>query len=142
MIRKLWSWALTAALAVSAFTAQAVVQVSIDHDTEGVRLGYWTSDFAAAKALADKDHIPMVGFWGSAGCGYCALMKSSGLLSEEFLEWVKTHKIVMCYVEVPETQTGVMTPPTKYNAPQPRKPQKYPKKSTQNAPAPKTESER
>ena len=110
MIRKLWSWALAAALSVSAFTVQAVVQVDIEHDTEGVRLGYWTSDFAAAKALADKDHIPMVGFWGSAGCGYCALMKSSGLLSDEFLAWVKTHKIVMCYVEVPETQTGVMTP--------------------------------
>ena len=109
MIKKLCGLALTAVMAVFAYTAQAVAQVDIEHDTSGVRLGYWTSDFAAAKAKADSEHIPMVGFWGSAGCGYCALMKSSGLLSDEFLAWVKTHKIIMCYVEVPASQTSVMT---------------------------------
>lgn len=110
MIRKLWGMALAAVTAVWAFTAQAVQQVEIDHDTSGVRLGYWTSDFDAALELADEEHIPMVGFWGSEDCGYCALMKSTGLLSDEFKAWVQTHKIVMCYVEVPGNQTSIMTP--------------------------------
>ena len=110
MIGKLWGMALAAVAAVWASTAQAVQQVDIDHDTSGVRLGYWTSDFDAAVKLADEEHIPMVGFWGSEGCGYCALMKSTGFLSDEFKEWVKTHKIIMCYVEVAASQTGVMTP--------------------------------
>lgn len=110
MIRKLMSLLVAAGAALWALTAQAVVQVDIEHDTSGVRLGYWTSDFDAAKAMADKEHIPMVGFWGSAGCGYCALMKSTGLISTEFLDWVKTHKIIMCYVEVPADRTSVMTP--------------------------------
>ena len=103
-------WILPLCLAVGAYTAQAVVQVDIEHDTSGVRLGYWTSDFDAAKALADKDHIPMIGFWGSEGCGYCAKMKSTALLSDEFLSWVETHKIVMCFVEVPADKTRIDTP--------------------------------
>ena len=110
MIKKLWGLAISAILSAGAFEARGVVQVDIDHDTSGVRLGYWTSDFAAAKDYADKYNVPFVGFWGSAGCGYCALMKSSGLLSDEFLEWVKTHKIVMCYVEVAADKTSIMTP--------------------------------
>ncbi len=110
MIKKLWGMALAAVAAVWASTAEAVQQVDIDHDTSGVRLGYWTSDFDAALELADKEHIPMVGFWGSEGCGYCALMKSTGFLSDEFQQWIKTHKIIMCYVEVAASQTGVLTP--------------------------------
>ena len=110
MKNKFMRFLLSACAGMATLAASAVVQVDIEHDTSGVRLGYWTSDYAAAVALADKEHIPMVGFWGSDGCGYCAMMKSSGLLSDEFLSWVKTHKIVMCYVEVPASQTGIMTP--------------------------------
>lgn len=101
---------LSACAGIASLAASAVVQVDIEHDTSGVRLGYWTSDFAAAKAYADANHVPFIGFWGSTGCGYCALMKSTGLISKEFLAWVQTHKVVMCYVEVAASQTSVMTP--------------------------------
>jgi len=110
MKNKFMRFLLSACAGISALVASAVVQVDIEHDTSGVRLGYWTSDFAAAKAYADENHVPFLGFWGSAGCGYCALMKSTGLISEEFTAWVEKNKIVMCYVEVPASQTSVMTP--------------------------------
>ncbi|MGN0854743.1 MAG: hypothetical protein ACI4R9_04405 [Kiritimatiellia bacterium] len=114
MIGKWWKGALFVFLTALAFQVRAVTQVEIEHDTSGVRLGYWTSDFAAAKAYADAHNVPFVGFWGSSGCGYCALMKSSGLLSSEFLEWVQTHKIVMCFVEVAASETLVMTDAKKF----------------------------
>jgi len=110
MKNKFMRFLLSACAGISALVASAVVQVDIEHDTSGVRLGYWTSDFAAAKAYADENHVPFLGFWGSAGCGYCALMKSTGLISKEFTAWVEKNKIVMCYVEVPASQTSVMTP--------------------------------
>lgn len=101
---------LAALVACVTWSAQAVQNVEIDHDTSGVRLGYWTSDFTAAKKYADEKHVPMVAFWGSGACGYCALMKSSGLLSDEFKAWVAKNKIVMMFMEVPGTQSGVSTP--------------------------------
>ncbi|MBR1920457.1 MAG: hypothetical protein IJ829_00480 [Kiritimatiellae bacterium] len=109
MRNKFMRFMLAVCAGVASLASLAVTQVDIEHDTSGVRPGYWTSDFAAAKAYADANHMPFVGFWGSAGCGYCALMKSTGLLSDEFKAWVEKNKIVMCYVEVPADKTSVVT---------------------------------
>lgn len=101
---------IAAALACVASVASAVVSVEIEHDTSGVRPGYWTSDFEAAKALADEKHIPLLSFWGYEDCAHCAKMKSNGLSSDIFKNWVKEHPIILVYTEVDDATRYKDTP--------------------------------
>lgn len=78
--------------------------------TKGAEPGVWTTDFAAALAKSEAEHIPLLSFWGYEGCGYCGLMKSKALTSPEFAAWIQAHPILLVYTEVTESQTGVMTP--------------------------------
>lgn len=96
-IRKLMAFASAAFLAVG---AQAVVVVDIPHDTSGCRPGYWTSDYAAAKKMADEKHIPLLSFWGYENCAHCAKTKSNGLVSDKFKAWVAKKPIILVYTEV------------------------------------------
>ena len=59
-----------------------------------VNLGEWTSDFDAAKAKADSEHVPMLIFWGNPGCPMCALMKEA-FETAEFKTWQAERKIIM-----------------------------------------------
>lgn len=76
---------------------------SLKYHTKGVTPGKWTSDFAAAKAYADTYNVPMLLFVGSEECGYCSLMKSTGLAASTFTSWASSHNIVMVFVEYAST---------------------------------------
>lgn len=96
-LNKMIAFFVTVSLAV---LAKAVVIVDIPHDTSGCRPGYWTSDFAAAKAMADAKHIPLLSFWGYENCAHCAKTKSNGLVSDLFKGWVAKKPIILVYTEV------------------------------------------
>ena len=72
---------------------------SLTYNTSGVTPGTWTSDFAAAKKYADTYNIPMLVYVGAADCGYCRIMKSTGLTSASFKSWVASHPIVLVFLE-------------------------------------------
>lgn len=105
-IRKIGAALLGVALTM---TAVAATTKGITYTTSGCTPGVWTSDFAAAKSYSDKNHVPMLVFWGSQGCGYCDRMINRGLTVEPFLSWMASHKIVYVFVDVPESQVGSAT---------------------------------
>lgn len=112
-IKEMLTMAFAAVVACVSSVALAVVHVDIEHDTVGARPGYWTSDFAAAKAAAEKTHTPMLLFWGFDQCAHCGKMKSNGLDSDEFKAWIAKKPIYLVYTEVDEahryTDTAVKT---------------------------------
>lgn len=95
--------------ALVAFWAQAIVVVEIEHDTSGCRPGYWTSDFAAAKAMADAQNIPLLSFWGYENCAHCAKTKSNGLDSDKFKAWVAKKPIILVYTEATDATRSLKT---------------------------------
>lgn len=109
-MKKMKTVLVSAVLACAASVASAVVSVEIEHDTTGVRQGYWTSDFEAAKALSDAKNIPLLSFWGYEDCAHCAKMKSNGLSSDIFKNWVKEHPIILVYTEVDDATRYKDTP--------------------------------
>lgn len=62
-----------------------------------VTLGQWNWNFSAVKSYADKNHVPLLMFYGSTSCGYCDSMINNGLNSSAFRNWVKTHPICMVF---------------------------------------------
>ena len=90
--------------------ANAAVSVDIPHDTTGVRPGYWTSDFEAAKALSDEKNIPLLSFWGYENCAHCMKMKSNGLTSDLFKSWVAKKPIILVYTETTDATRYNSTP--------------------------------
>lgn len=85
----------------------------VSFDASGCRPGVWTSDFKAAKDYADKNHYPLLSFWGSDGCGYCKLMQKTGLANgktpkykcEKLAAWLAKKPIVLVFTEVNENYT-------------------------------------
>ncbi|MCR5413320.1 MAG: thioredoxin family protein [Kiritimatiellae bacterium] len=106
---KLLKAACCAIVAGFACTASAVIDVDIEHDTSGCVPGKWTSDFAAAKAYCESNNVPMLAFWGSEACAYCARMKSNGLTQDEFKAWVAKKPIVLVLIEVAASETSKAT---------------------------------
>ena len=91
---------LIAMAAAGLFSASAVTA-----DSSGCRPGYWTSDFAKAKAYAESTGTPMLMFWGAESCTYCDKMIRNGLNQQAFIDWVKEHPIVLVFVHVRDTSS-------------------------------------
>lgn len=83
------------ALAIPFVWAASLTDGYVNSST--VTLGQWNWNFAAVKAYADKNHVPLLMFYGSISCGYCDGMINNGLNSSVFRNWVKEHPICMVF---------------------------------------------
>lgn len=109
--RSLKKFTLMAIAAMGTLVACAYGENSIAHMTSGVVPGKWTSDFAAAKAYADANHVPLFSYWGSESCGWCSRMKRMGINTSEFEAWVAARPIVLLCTDTnqPTVETEVKT---------------------------------
>lgn len=105
-VRKL---AMAALAAIASNFVFAYGEDVLDHQVSGVRQGYWTSDFEAAKAYADNNNVPMLAFWGSSSCGWCKKFKREALNTPEFSTWLKDKPIVLLCTDAtnPSQETEV-----------------------------------
>ena len=60
--------------------------------------GEWNSNYDAGKEYADANHIPLVLFWASSGCGQCKALETA-CNKPEFVAWRQTRQFVMIFVE-------------------------------------------
>ena len=61
--------------------------------------GEWTSDFAAAKAYADTNSVPLLVYWTNPGCVHCTRLETSVFEVEDFAVWQQDRKMVMVFSE-------------------------------------------
>lgn len=87
-----------AALAVAAGLAGFVSADSINGVRTDVVPGEWTSSFAAAKAYAEANGVPLFVFFASSSCSHCNAVKSA-INSAEFVAWRQSRKIIMVAVD-------------------------------------------
>lgn len=87
------------AIAVALFAASAAVASTIKASTGEVVQGEWNGNFNAAKAFAEQHKVPMVYFWGSAGCGQCKSLQSQCTKQADWKEWQASRKYVMLFLE-------------------------------------------
>lgn len=60
--------------------------------------GEWNSNYDAGKEYADANHIPLVLFWASSGCGQCKALEGA-CNKPDFVAWRQTRQFVMIFVE-------------------------------------------
>ena len=58
--------------------------------------GEWNRRFDDGKSLADRQHIPMVVFFGGLSCGVCETLQKA-CVTEEFLAWQARKKLIMIF---------------------------------------------
>lgn len=71
---------------------------------KGVEVGVWTSDWAAAKALASSAHIPMVVFWGNFDCHVCEATEEA-ISANNVVQWQKERDYIFVFAEGTDTAT-------------------------------------
>ena len=59
--------------------------------------GEWNSNFGGGLAIADAYHVPLLVIFGGVTCGRCADLQRA-CLTDEFLAWQGTHKMLMVFV--------------------------------------------
>lgn len=99
MKKGIMKMAIAALAALASNFVFAYGEDTLEHQTSGVKQGYWTSDFEAAKAYADNNNVPMLAFWGSSSCGWCKKFKREALNTPEFSAWLKNKPIVLLCTE-------------------------------------------
>ena len=63
-----------------------------------VEPGVWTSDFNGAMAYTEEHNIPLLVFWGNAGCTHCEGIERA-MKKEPFPSWMNQRKLVMVFSE-------------------------------------------
>jgi thioredoxin-related protein len=75
--------------------------------TEGAKVGEWTMDFEAAKALAKAKNLPLLmNFTGSDWCGWCKLMDKN-VFSVEAWKNYATQNMVTVFIDFPKDKSLV-----------------------------------
>ncbi|MEI6646208.1 MAG: thioredoxin family protein [bacterium] len=70
--------------------------------TEGAKVGEWTMDFEAAKALAKEKNLTMLmNFTGSDWCGWCKLMDKTVFSTDDWKHYAKD-KLVLVFIDFPK----------------------------------------
>ena len=87
-----------ASAVAAAGIALAAHATSINGVGTAVVPGEWTSSFAAAKAYAEANKVPLFVFFASSSCGHCNAVKDA-INSAEFVAWRKNRKIIMVAVD-------------------------------------------
>ena len=75
--------------------------------TEGAKVGEWTMDFEAAKALAKEKNLTiLMNFTGSDWCGWCKLMDKNVFSKDVWKRFAKD-KLVLVFIDFPKDKTLV-----------------------------------
>jgi len=75
--------------------------------TEGAKVGEWTMDFEAAKALAKEKKLTiLMNFTGSDWCGWCKLMDKNVFSKDDWKLYAKD-KLVLVFIDFPKDKTLV-----------------------------------
>lgn len=75
--------------------------------TEGAKVGEWTMDFEAAKALAKAKNLPvLMNFTGSDWCGWCKLMDKNVFTTEAWKNFA-TQNMVTVFIDFPKDKSLV-----------------------------------
>ena len=75
--------------------------------TEGAKVGEWTMDFDAAKALAKAKNLPLLlNFTGSDWCGWCKLMDKNVFSTEAWKSYA-TQNMVTVFIDFPKDKSLV-----------------------------------
>jgi thioredoxin-related protein len=75
--------------------------------TEGAKVGEWTMDFEAAKALAKAKNLPLLmNFTGSDWCGWCKLMDKNVFTTEAWKIFA-TQNMVTVFIDFPKDKSLV-----------------------------------
>ncbi|MEI7945523.1 MAG: thioredoxin family protein [bacterium] len=70
--------------------------------TEGAKVGEWTMDFEAAKALSKEKNLTMLmNFTGSDWCGWCKLMDKNVFSTDDWKKYAKD-KLVLVFIDFPK----------------------------------------
>ncbi|MCE9616134.1 MAG: thioredoxin family protein [Lentisphaerae bacterium] len=76
-------------------------------DVDGARVGQWTMDVEAAKALAAERQLPIfLNFTGSDWCGWCKLMDKQVFSQAAWADYA-TQSIVLVWVDFPQDESLV-----------------------------------
>jgi protein disulfide-isomerase len=96
---------MTAALLIAMnFTTQVRAERPV---TEGAKVGEWTMDFDAAKALAKEKHLALLmNFTGSDWCGWCKLMDKNVFSKDDWKNYAKD-KLVLVFIDFPKDKALV-----------------------------------
>ena len=74
---------------------------------KGAKVGEWTMDFDAAKALAEEKNLPiLINFTGSDWCGWCKLMDREVFSKAEWQAYAREN-IVLVTIDFPRDKTLV-----------------------------------
>ena len=75
--------------------------------TEGAKVGEWTMDLDAAKALAKAKNLPLLlNFTGSDWCGWCKLMDKNVFSTEAWKNYA-TQNMVTVFIDFPKDKSLV-----------------------------------
>ena len=103
-IKKLVSVAAAALVGIAFGKTDSVYEIEtwgsvdkINYNSKGdVERGEWTSQFNKTFALAEKEGVPLMVFWGNDGCGHCAALESD-MSGSTFTKWQKEYGIYMTF---------------------------------------------
>ena len=65
-------------------------------DSETITPGVWNTNFALSLDYAEKNHIPVLMYYGSTGCGFCSTMVNAINL-DVVKDWIAKKPIVLIY---------------------------------------------
>ena len=75
--------------------------------TEGAKVGEWTMDFDAAKALAKEKKLTiLMNFTGSDWCGWCKLMDKNVFSAEQWKNYA-SQNVVTVFIDFPKNKSLV-----------------------------------
>lgn len=75
--------------------------------TEGAKVGEWTMDYEAAKALAKEKKLTiLMNFTGSDWCGWCKLMDKNVFSTEQWKSYA-TQNLVTVFIDFPKNKSLV-----------------------------------
>ena len=87
------------------------------HQTTGsndVCLTMWHSDLSRCKSFADRNGLPMVAVWSNgSACGHCVTL-ANAVKHSAFVNFQKTYKVVWCFVESSDANSGVGSVPCRW----------------------------
>lgn len=91
----------------SVFCAWAfhVLQAAEPVTSTAVTPGVWCTSFETALAYAEKNHLPIMAFWGEGGCGFCKTLMNQGIDTAKFKEWQSKRKPILIWYHGPNKTT-------------------------------------
>lgn len=95
------------AVCAAMIAAVAMTLTAATPATKGAKVGEWSMDFDAAKALAKEKNLPiLINFTGSDWCGWCKLMDREVFAKDEWQAYAKEN-VVLVYIDFPQDKTLV-----------------------------------